>query len=247
MKKIITLLLCLFTSTIVVKAQENAFFIGPAGGVNLSKFKYVGDDFSGLTTKPLFGLNAGLTFGIEFKRLAIVSGAQFLQRGTKLQTENVSYDTNGDGYADIVGFASGKERENIISVPFLLRYRLFNEKFGATLSIGPSFNIGLNGNGEVEFEATDVNYSDRDSYTSSFGNGINQEYKRLQVGFLLSPGVYFGIGEQGRLNLNLMWDLGSDMFNKRYKDAYDIEYKQIARSTILSITYEHRFQFGDKY
>ncbi|WP_439584906.1 porin family protein [Dyadobacter bucti] len=242
MKKPLVLVLLLLTLYYTpARAQQSSFFVGGSGGANLSMYGYTSDYADIWTTsrvKP--GLNGGLVFGMEFNKMAIVSGVSYIQKGTRSETDN--YNLEGGN----VGYIKARENTSFINIPLLFRYRFLGEKFGLTLAAGPSFNIGLSGNLKLELQAASGE-SRSESSTVRFGNGITDSYRRFQPAFVISPGVQMPVGERGKLGLNIVWDLGGNAVNKRSSSALGADGKIINISTILSVTYTHHFVFGDKY
>ena len=242
MKKITILMLALVAGAAFrVQAQGNSFFIGGGGGGNLSMYAFT-SDYADIWTssKPKPGLNGGVVFGMEFNKMAVVSGINFVMKGTKAETDNYQID---NGY---VGYVKWRENTSFINVPLLFRFRFLGEKFGLTASAGPSFNIALAGNSRLELEVADVG-SRSESGDVRFGSGINDNYKRFQPGFMLGPGMLMAVGEKGKLGVNIIWDLGFNALNKRRSEAAGIDGKLSNVSTILNVTYTHHFTFGDKY
>lgn len=242
MKKLTILIFFLTAAaSFPARAQNSSFFVGGGGGGNLSMYAFTADYADQWTSsKPKPGLNGGVVFGMEFNRMAIVMGANFIQKGSKAETDN--YRVEGD----YVGYVKGRENTSFIQIPLLFRFRILGGKFGLTASAGPSFNIGLSGNSRLELEVAGAGSESR-SGTIKFGSGINDNYKRFQPGFMLGPGMVMAVGEKGKLNLNLMWDLGFNAVNTRSSSASGIDGKISNISTILNVTYTHHFIFGDKY
>lgn len=247
MKKLmITLLACLSVGLVAMQAQSSAF-IGGQGGANLSKFRYT-SDLSELYpgVESLFGVNAGLTFGLEIKNFTVSSGLQYIQKGSAYSTDNFE-DENG------VGFFTARERLHYVSVPLLLGYRKYlGDRFGISVAIGPSFNFGLGGKIDEETEYFGSEETETSNYQVKFGKGVNEDYQPMQVGFQFSPGLIFMLDRNSKLTFNVTWDAGlSDSYSKRYKNANDFfttyDGDQMNRSTIFTIGYERHFSFGDRY
>lgn len=228
--------------------SQNSFLLGLNGGVNLSKYKFTGDFTNYWTvSKSKFGLNGGVSAGVEFNRFAILTGVSFIQKGGRFETDNRNVDINNDGQEDGLGYVKASERLNVISIPLFLRYRFLSDDFGVSISAGPTFNIGISGTTETTTELT-TGQTSRSTYTTKFGSGITDDYKVLQMGFVISPGVHLAVGEKGRLNFNFIWDLGaSSIANQRLLQALNINGKVFSRAVLFSIGYEYKFEFGDKY
>jgi len=228
-------------------AQKNSFFVGATAGTNFSKFKYT-VDLAELysVSKPLAGLNGGFTAGLQLRNFTLSSGLHYLQKGGHYETDNF---IDADG----TGFFSADERLHFLSIPLLLGYRQpLTSNFGVSLSMGPSFNIGLGGKITESLEYYSREEVSTEHYTVRFGSGVNDDYRKMQLGFQFSPGLYVDLNERSKLTLGLTWDSGmQDSFNPRYKQANaffdDYKGRQKNRSTIITIGYEFHFSFEDKY
>lgn len=228
-------------------AQTNSFYIGARGGANVSKYKFT-EDLRELypTSNAVFGMNGGFDMGLQLSNWTISTGVHYIQKGGKYQTDN--FNESGE-----VGYFSATEKLHFLSVPVLLGYREYMaNRVGWTLAAGPSFNFGLNGDLEEEIEYFGSEQVDYQNYKVAFGEGVNEDYKGVQVGFQISPGLFVDINEKSKFTFNVTWDLGtSDAFNPRYKSANDFfsNFKgdQINRSTIFTVGYEYHFNFEDKY
>ena len=245
MKKLIFTLF--FGLSVVALTAQSSAFIGGQGGGNLSKFRYT-SDLSELYpgVEALFGVNAGLTFGLEINNFTISSGLQYIQKGSSYATDNFE-DENG------VGYFSARERLHFVSVPLLVGYRKYlGDRFAFTVAIGPSFNFGLSGKIDEQIEYFGSDTVEPSNYQVAFGKGVNDDYKPMQMGFQFSPGMVFLLDRKSKLTFNVTWDSGlSDSYSRRYKNANDFfgtyNGDQMNRSTIFTIGYERHFSFGDKY
>ncbi len=234
-------------SLTVLNAQQNSFYIGARGGANTSKFKFT-EDFKEQypVSNSIFGMNGGFDMGLLLNNWAISTGVHYIQKGGKYQTDNFN---DGDG----VGYFTGTEKLHFVSVPVTLGYRDYlANKVGWSLAAGPSFNFGLDGKLDEVTEYFGTDEVDVQNYKIAFGEGVNEDYKPLQVGFQLSPGLFIDLNERSKLTFNVTWDFGtSDMFNPRYKDANDffdvVKGNQTHHSTIFSVGYEYHFNFEDRY
>ncbi len=243
----IALVLFLMSSLTLSAQYKNSFYIGATGGANLSKFKFT-EGLADLypTTNAIFGLNGGATFGFEIQDFTISSGVQYIQKGSEYITENFE-DEFG------VGYFTAKERLHFISVPLLFGYREYlTDRLAFSIAIGPSFNFGLGGSIDETTEYFGFEDTDVQNFKVAFGSGVNEDYRSMQVGFQVSPGLVVVLNDKNKLTFNVTWDSGvADMFNERYKDANDFfnTYKgnQLHRSTIFSVGYEHHFSFADRY
>lgn len=238
--------LCLLLSQITF-AQENSVYIGGNGGLNLSTLKFT-EDLSELypSTSSRLGLNGGLVAGAVIQNFTISTGLQYIQKGGTYETSNFETEQG-------TAFFTAKERAHYLSIPILLGYRKYlGDKIAFSFAMGPSINIGMSGklNETTEYFGSDE--VDIDNYNVLFGDGVNEDFRPVQVGYQLSPGLVFNVSERAKLNFNVTWDIGTaDMFNPRYKDAngfFDTYTgNQLNRSTLFTVGYEYHFSFGDKY
>ena len=230
-----------------LQAQGNSFYIGANAGTNFSKYKHT-VDLAELysTTGSVNGVNAGFTFGMQLGNFTLNSGFGYIQKGGQFETDNFT-DANG------TGFYSATEKLNYLHIPLTVGYRLYADPmFGFSFAMGPSFNMGLGGKGDEITEYFGSEDISQEHYTVRFGNGVNDDYRKLQMGFLISPGIFVALNETSVMTLGVTWERGlGDTFNPRYKQANDFfdTYKgnQFFRSTIFTIGYEHHFNFDDKY
>ena len=247
MKTIISTLALAIFSLAALQAQNNSFYIGATGGGNFSKFKF-NEDLAELypNVNPVFGLTGGAVMGFEIQKFTLSTGIQYIQKGGEYQTDNF-VDENG------TGFFTGKEKLHYLSVPVLVGYREYlTPRFAFSIAIGPSFNFGLGGNLDETTEYFGTDITKEDNYKITFGNGLNEDYRPIQVGFQVSPGLVVVLDQNSKLTFNVTWDIGlSDSFNPRYKNANDFfettEGSQMSRSTIFSLGYEYHFVMGDRY
>ena len=247
MKTIITTLALALISLATLNAQHNSFFIGANGGGNFSKFKFT-EDLAELypNSNPVFGLNGGVSLGFEIQNFTISSGIQYIQKGGEYQTDNFDDEIG-------TGFFTGKEKLHYISVPVLVGYREYlTPRFALSIAIGPSFNFGLSGNLDETTQYFGTDEVEIDNYKIAFGSGLNEDYRSMQLGFQVSPGIVVALNDNSKVTFNVTWDSGvADVFNQRYKDAnefFDINQgSQLNRSTIFSVGYEYHFNFADRY
>ncbi len=245
--KHLTGFLLLFGLTFSALHAQNSFFIGANGGVNFSKFKHT-VDLAELysTSNALTGVNGGFTAGFEIGNFTLTSGLQYIQKGGHYETDNFQ-DTEG------TGFFSADERLHFLTIPVLIGYRKnMDSNFGFSIAMGPSFNIGLGGKIDETTEFFGSDEIKEENFTVAFGNSVNDDYRSTQVGFQITPGIFFDINEKSKLTFNITWDIGlNDVFNPRYKQANtffdEFDGNQFNRSTILTVGYEYHFSFGDKY
>lgn len=264
MKKLTISIVMLALFAVSTWAQSNSVFIGATGGYNFSKFRFK-DQNEDYKASSLNGVIGGVTFGARFNKWAITSGIQYYQKGSKYETPTQSYDIdlNGDGFQDY-GFYDLKERLNYLAIPIMLRFQLFGEESGLTLGAGVSINVGLNADISGKFQMLDFSSDTRQIISEwdladvfgpafldyGFGDGLDDEYRKLETSFILSPGYVMPIGEKGRLHINFNLNIGmTDTYNPRYKDTFGLFGKQFNRATSFTLTYEHHFNFeaGLKY
>ncbi len=247
MKHLASLMLLLGISFSALMAQQSAVFVGVNGGANSSYLKHT-DDLASLysTSSSVFGINTGVTAGVQINRYKITTGVQYLQKGGIYSTDNFN-DNQG------TAFFSAKEKLHFISVPVVLGYEYpLGERVGISLAMGPSFNFGLAGQIEETTEYFGSDEVDKQFHTVYFGDGVNEDYRKMQVGFQISPGMYVQLNRNSRVTMNVVWDRGTqDSFNERYKAANtffdDYRGNQLNRSTMLTVGYEYRFNLEDKY
>ncbi len=244
-------LIFLFTliNSPIVKAQQTInLLIGANSGINMSKFKFSGKDnvlFPNKSNK--FGYQGAISAGIEYKRLAFITGLEFSTKGSKYATDNIYFEELED-----IGFYAFNEQVNTLSVPLLLRLRLLTENFGATLTVGPKINVGLRSKVEYQVSTLTGVYEDylrsngespMEEFENSFGSSINNEYNKVTSSFVISPGFFFAVGDSGRLGTNVVFDFGlSNMYNQRYLDAISDNSTVKLNTTMFTITYEHCFE-----
>ena len=248
MKRFILIMaaLCLIASSSLF-AQQSGFFIGARAGANASEFKFT-EDLKELypTTNLMYGATAGVLMGFQLNNWTLRTGLDYTQKGSKYQTNN--FEDNGS-----VGFFTGEERLHYLSIPVLIGYRQdLVDGLGWMVSMGPSFNFGLGGNIDETTEYFGTDEKEFQNYKVKFGDGVNDDYRKVQPGFQLSPGLYLDLNQRGKLTFNVTWDWGTkDAFNPRYKQANDFfdTYKgnQKVNSTLFTIGYEYHFPFEDKY
>ena len=230
-----------------IQAQNNSFYIGANGGVNLSKLKYT-EDLHELypTSNPRVGLNGGFDFGFEIANFTLSSGLHYIQKGGEYQTDN--YQDNLE-----VAYLTADEKLHFLSIPITVGYRKYlSDRFAFSLAIGPSINVGLKGKLDETTEYFGTDQVDTENYIVNFGSGVNEDYSKVQMGFQVSPGMVFAINENAKLRFNVTWDSGlKDSFNPRYKDANDFfktySGEQRNQSTVFTIGYEYHFSFADRY
>lgn len=246
MKHLASLMLLMAVGFMAAFAQSAVYF-GVTGGANSSYFKHT-DDLAGLysSSSSVFGVNTGLTAGIQLDRYSLSTGVQYIQKGGIYSTDNFS-DNLG------TAFYSGKEKLHFITVPVLAGYHHpLGDRVGVSLQMGPSFNFGVAGQLEETTEYFGSDDTEQSFHTVYFGDGVNEDYKKMQVGFQISPGIYVDLNRRSRLTMNVTWDSGTgDSFNERYKSANtffdDFRGNQLNRSTMLNVGYEYRFSLSDKY
>ena len=241
----LALLCTLLTGSLL--AQSNSLFIGGSAGLNLSRLKYT-EDLSELysITNSTLGLNGGFNVGVKLQKFTLSTGLHYVQRGGEYQTDNFTDDIG-------TGFFSAKERTHFLSVPILVGYEdYFGDNIGFSFRMGPSVNIGLGGNLDEITEYFGESETVEDNYKLQYGSGVNEDYKGTQTGFQLSPGLFFEVNRNSRINFNVTWDIGlGDNFNPRYKNANEFfktnSGNQLNRTAMFTIGYEYHFHFADKY
>lgn len=244
---------CVFFITWSVEAQTG-LILGINVGINRSKFKFsegFQDGFlakfpdNSYVTNPQLGLNAELNVGYKLgEHFDILTGVGFHQKGSKYETsQNLTY-TIPNTTTTTLGFLKAKEIVNYINIPLLGRYRLGNQ-FGLMLAAGLNFSFGQKGNYEVTFEDPKKIYS-LGSGAIKMGKSRLDSYRGSDLGFILSPGVFykFGDAENMRLTLNVRWDIGLKGMYTDVRKAYladsgeGVTGNQFNRSTIFTLGFE---------
>ena len=247
MKSLTALLTVLFLAANALVAQQNSFFIGTNAGINFSKFKYT-EDLAELYSNsiPITGLNGGVSAGLIIQNVSFTAGLQYIQKGGHYETDNF-IDQQG------TGFLAADEKLQYLAIPLQLGYRAkIFDNFGVSLSMGPSINLGLSGKIDESKEYYGSDDISTERYSVQFGSSVNDDYRKPQVSFLFSPGLFFELNDKSQITFNLTWDNGlNDSYNQRYKQANtffdDYKGNQFNRSTVLTIGYEYHFSFQDRY
>lgn len=230
-----------------VQAQNSSFYIGVNGGINTSKLKHsegLHELYPISSTRT--GLNGGVDFGFELSGFTLSSGLHYIQKGGVYETDN--YQDNLE-----IAYLTAEEKLHFLSVPILVGYRKYiTDNVAFSLNIGPSINVGLKGKLDETteyFGSTDIQ---TEHYNVTYGSSVNDDYRKVQVGFQISPGVVFALNENAKLKFNVTWDSGlKDSFNPRYKEANDFfktyPGEQRNQSTVFTVGYEYHFSFADRY
>ena len=230
-----------------LNAQSSSFYIGGNAGTNFTKFRLT-EDLAELysNTSNVTGINAGFIAGMQLGNFTMSTGLNYMQKGGQFETDNFTDETG-------TGFYTAKEKLHYLTIPLLVGYRTDLDKdFGVSFSLGPSFNMGLSGKGDEITEYFGSDDKVEEHYTVKFGNSVNDDYRNLQMSFLISPGFFVSLNESSKLTFNLTWERGlNDAFNQRYKQANEFfdTYKgnQYLRSTVFTVGYEFHFPINDKY
>lgn len=245
--RLLSLTFLLLLNIALLTGQSNEIYVGANAGANFSKFKYTG----GLSelypiSRSVLGLNGGVNFGIQIQNITISSGAQYIQKGGKYETDNFEGDQG-------TGYFTARERLHFVSIPLHIGYRkLLGDQLGLAVSLGPSFNLGAGGKLDEEVAYFGTEEVETTNHLVYFGNGVNDDYKGMQTSFQFSAGMFYDLNDRSRLTFNITWDSGmSDSFNPRYKNANsffdDFRGNQLNKSTLFSIGFERRFSLGDRY
>lgn len=247
MKTVHLLLVALCLGVTGLMAQGTSFYIGGQAGGNLSKFKF-SEGLKDLypVSNSVFGLNGGVDAGFEIQGWTISTGLHYVQKGGNYETENFD-----DGFG--TAFFSADERQHFLSIPILVGYREYvGPDVAFSIAVGPSLNVGLGGKIDETTEYFGSEDVELNNYKPTFGSGVNNDYKGLQVGFQISPGLVYRINDNNKLTFRVTWDIGlSDSFNSRYKSANTFFDEnpgdQLNRSTLFTVGYEYHLPFGDRY
>ena len=236
------------TLTFAVAQEGSAFYLGTHAGVNGSQFRFT-EDLLELypTSDRIPGVNVGLDAGFQLGHWSFATGAEYLQKGGKYETGTFQ---NEDGQT---GYFSARERLHYLTVPVTVGYSAkLTDRIGYTLAAGPSFNFGITGRIDESTEYFGNETPDIQNRKVEFGSSVNDDYRGMQTGFRLQPGLWFDVSRNGRLTLNATWDYGTkDAFNPRYRAANDFfrEYQGELTNRMAAITigYQYRIPFADRY
>lgn len=247
MKQITLLCVTLLLATAGLIAQGSSFYVGARAGGNLSKFKFT-EGLKDLypVSNSVFGLNGGIDAGLQIQGWTLSTGLHYVQKGGRYETENFN---DGAG----TGFFTAQERQHFLTIPLLLGYReSLSRDLAFAIDVGPSFNVGLGGKIDETTEYFGTDDVELNNYVIAYGSGVNEDYKGLQVGFQISPGLVYRINERNQINFRVTWDIGlSDSFNPRYKNANEFfdtnQGNQLNRSALFTLGYEYHLPFGDRY
>jgi len=248
MKSILmTFCLVAFIGLSSMTAQRSSFYIGANAGMNTSKYKFT-EDLRELypTSNPVLGLNGGVDAGLKLDNWVISTGIHYMQKGSEYQTNN--FEDNGS-----TGFFTGKEKLHFLTIPVLLGYQQeLIDKVSWSINLGPSFNFGLAGNIDETTEFFGSDEVDFQNFKVSYGEGVNDDYRKMQIGFQINPALHIDVNSWSKIKLGVAWDFGTgDMYSKRYKSAnefFDLNKgNQIHKNTTFTVGYQYHFPFEDKY
>ncbi|MBQ3656233.1 MAG: PorT family protein [Bacteroidales bacterium] len=164
-------------------AQDLSF--GVKAGLNLSKqaYKVGGTKVSSSDNKMLTGICIGAYADLNFSdMLALEAGLQFEQKGGKMKS----------------GKETEKEVINYFTIPVNLRANLPVGDNNLYFLAGPTFGIGLSGKETYEDE------DGSESASAKFGNGEDDDCKRINVGLLFGAGFEMS----NNIGVRVTYDLG---------------------------------------
>jgi hypothetical protein len=234
--------------TVNSASAQAGLIIGISGGMNQSKLRFSEAVTRKTETSQLQGYQAQLTLGWQVSnKIALVSGFQYAQRGTRLADPTQAYkEENGNTF---LGSLIGEERTNFLTIPFLVRYKLFASRFGITLTTGLNVNLGRDGTAFRYVQSNNNNKIYQARYEMvNFGDGINDLYRPSQISLMAGLGFIIPLSEKGRLTLNANLDWGIfDSYNERYKMANTILEKVFTNANLFNIGYEYHFNISDKF
>ncbi len=194
------------------------------------------------------GLQGGIRLGWQFNRnFSLSASPTIMQKGTRYETaENGTFEFKDKAGVPFmaVGFVKWSEQYTAVQVPLLLtgRLPLFGERFGLTLSAGPSFNFMLSGKGEAVLE-TQQKTTPLNSYKIKFGDSRTDDFSGFDASVVFAPGMAFDLDEDGafRLFAEARFDVGlRDMYTQPRKDfladdGIDILGTRKMRSSLLTV------------
>lgn len=206
--KLFKLMLIAAAIAVSVPAVAQDLSFGVKAGLNFSNFKVDADGYS-VSPKSIAGINLGVYADYNFSDLlALESGLTFEQKGCKV---------------DEHGYKS-TDKINYLTLPINLRANIAVGDNNLYFLAGPTFGIGLSGKWEEEDDG------DKDDGSIKFGTGEDDDYKRMNVGFLIGAGFEL----PNNLGVRLTYDLGISNIDSDGKS----EYKVKANAFGIAVTYK---------
>jgi len=257
MKKIILTTIVTLSFLLCVNAQNSAIILGVNGGANFSSFSLTGDLLTqDETTSSKLGFQGGIDLGVKFNSFSFITGFKYVQNGGNTELEKS--DPNDphfldDGTADI-GLRNTTTRFKNISIPLLFRYQTKGD-LSFAVSLGPVLNSGI---GEIKTEETyTLTISGElgpEETISTFGDLGDDLLRSSWVGFMVSPGVIYKVGDNGFFRANVTYHSGGNIVNENLIVGDSVGLRNVSgslnsRSIAFEIGYEHRIDFniGSKY
>ena len=241
-----------------LNAQNSSWILGLSGGTSFNKIKRTTDYLILINAEEAnrtIRFNGGFDAGFRYGNFSLLSGLHFVQRGAKYTEErrnanNPWNTTNGPDF----GVYTGKFSMASLSVPLLLRYELGMESLSFSLSVGPVFNFGLGSIDHVEEHKLDGGNIGPTEYEYEYGNSSAPPvyFKSSFVSFVIRPGVHFPVGDSGKFNVMLSYEVSGNIGNKNLvisEIGRNIQGSLKSSSIGISIGYEYHIDFsvGSKY
>ena len=182
-------------------AQDLSF--GVKAGLNFSKF--TGDVESGQKSKAGICLGAYADYNLS-DMFAVEAGLQYEQKGGKMEEDDEKYTTT----------------INYFTIPVNARINLAVGDNTLYFLAGPTFGMGLSGKEKCE----DEDGSEEESI--KFGSGDEDDYTRMNVGFLIGAGYELS----NNIGVRLTYDLGLSNLSG------DSKYKEKTNVFGIAVTYK---------
>ena len=192
---------------------------------NLASFKLskdYQDDYTSFTSngyrfRRKFDFGGGVGVGLNLNQVLLLAEIGFTQKTISSELiETVTYTTpQGEVLS---GQFNIEQTLQFIPVNIISTIKILGEERAVTLTVGPSFNFGLQGNSAGTFE-TDTQTIPIASGDITMGNSRFDNYKRLDFGFLLGIGGVIPINSNFQLFADIRTRIGlSNMYSAERKN-----------------------------
>ncbi|MBR3711808.1 MAG: PorT family protein [Bacteroidales bacterium] len=185
--KAIKLLVIAAVMALATPAFSQELSFGAKVGLNLSSATIKSGGEKADDIKMLPGLNVGVFADMNFSELlALEAGLQYEQKGYKF-----TYKEQGEELKD-------KYAIQYLTIPVNLRANLAMGDNTLYFLAGPTFGLGLSAKETVEYNG------EKESESAKFGNGEEDDIKRMNVGLLFGAGFDLS----SNLGFRVTYDLG---------------------------------------
>jgi len=185
--KVIKFLIVAAVLAVATPAFSQDLSFGAKVGINLSKAAMKFDGEKADDIKMLPGLNVGVFADKNFTDLlALEVGLQYEQKGYKY-----TYKEHGEELKD-------KYAIQYLTIPVNLRANLSVGDNTLYFLAGPTLGLGLSAKETVEYNG------EKESETAKFGDGEDDDIKRMNVGLLFGAGYDLS----SNLGFRVTYDLG---------------------------------------